>query len=131
MANSFHSFHYHLLHFHVVSVHEAEHVDAGGLVKVDLGVAADGFGADDAAHHVDDLQGGFTHVVDGPAAAVEVGEVGCGVVFFHAVGVEHQAEAVGIVGGAGFEAVARGGEQVDVGAGHVVDEVEVAGFRRP
>ena len=50
MAIRLQSFHHHLLHLNIVSIHEAEHVDAGGLVEVDFGVAADGFGAEHAAH---------------------------------------------------------------------------------
>ena len=112
------------MHFHVVAVDEAEHVDAGGLVEVDGGVAVDGLAADEASHDVDDLQGGFTQVADGPVGAVEVGE-GLGGLFVGAVALEHQAEAVGVVACAGLEGVARGLEQVDVHAGHIVDEVEV------
>ena len=95
------------------------------MVEVDRGVAVDGLGADHAAHHIDDLQGGFTHVADHPFAAVEVGEGLVAVLGRAVVGAEHQAEARFIVRGLRVEGVARGGQQVDVGTGHVVDEVEV------
>ena len=73
--------------FHAVAVHEAEHVDAGRLVEADGGVAVDGLAADGAAGDVDDLQGGFTQVADGPAAAVILSE-GLGVLFVGAVSAE-------------------------------------------
>ena len=110
--------------FHVVAVDQAQHVDAGGLVEADGGVAVDGLAADDAAGDVDHLQGGVAGVADGPAAAVEEGE-GLGGLFVDAVGAKHQAEAARVVVGASLEGVVRGGEQVDVGAGHIIDEVEV------
>ncbi len=47
--------HNHLLDFHVVAVDQAQHVDTGGLVEADGGVAVDGLAADDAAGDVDHL----------------------------------------------------------------------------
>ena len=123
MAKSLYSFHKHLLRLHVIAVHQAHHIDTGGeAIGAEGNVAVDGLAADHATRHVDHLQGSVTHVADHPFAAVEEGEVA---VFLKSVGIEHEAEAVGIVGRVGLEAVARSGKQVDVGASHVVDEVEV------
>ena len=120
--------HHHFLHHDILAIDEAEHIDACGLVDVDVGIAADGLAAEHTAHHVDDLQGGVATIVDNPFAAVEEGEGLIGIVFFDAGGVEHQAEAAFVVVGVGLEGVARVGQQVDVDAGLVVDEVEVSHF---
>ena len=117
--------HHNLLGLDVVAVDEAEHIDSGGGVDLGGGVAVDGLGAEHAAGHIDNLQGGFTFVVDGPIVTIEEGEVVGVLLVDAAVGAEHEAEAAGVVGDLSLEAVARVGNQVDVGAGHVVDEVEV------
>ena len=68
----------------VVAVGELEHVGARSGIDGDMGGAVDGFSADDATGHVDDLQGGFALVVHRPVEAVVEGEIGvlvdaCGV----------------------------------------------------
>ena len=115
----------HFLRLHAVAIHKAQHVDARGLVEADVDVAIDGLAADHAASDVDHLQSGFAIIVDHPFATVEVGER-FDVVLIHVVaGGVDEFEAVGIVGRAGCEGVARVGQQVDIGASKVVDEVEV------
>ena len=111
------------MNFHVIAVEEAYHINARHLVDAYRGIAFKGDVLHNAAHHVDNLQGGFTNVADLPFAAVEVGKVG--IVFDVVVSVKHQAEARSVVAGGSLEGVARGLEQVDIGAGHIVDEVEV------
>ena len=110
---------------HTVCADEAEHVDARGGVDGLAGVAADGFAAQDAAREVDDLQGGLARVADDPLAAVEVGEGVAGFVLGDGARAKHQAETALVVAGGGVEGVARCGQQVNVVARHVVDEVEV------
>ena len=78
-------------------------------------------GGEDMAKHVDDLDDAIS-VDDDIAVGVDEGEV---IVAFSASG-EHQLEAAGIIRHFGFEGVALGFEQVDVVAGEVVDQVEVA-----
>ena len=63
--------------------------------------------------------------VDDELAVADEGEVLIHVVIA-AVGAEHQLEAAGIVRRLGAEGVARGLEQVNIVAGEVVDEVQVA-----
>ena len=68
-----------------------------------------------------------TLTVDDEVAVADEGEgVVCASVAFG----EHQLEAAGVVVGLGLECVARGGEQVDVGTGQVVDQTE-NGKRNP
>ena len=68
------------------------------------------------------MKHGFAIVLDDPVAAIVEGEG-----FFKAFGGGiNQLEAVGVVVVSGVESIARGGEQVDVVAGHVVNQVEVA-----
>ncbi len=64
---------------------------------------------------IEDLEGAFA--VDDEFTVADEGEVVVGSV----AGGEDQLEAALIVGGLGFEAVARGLEQIDVGTGQVVD----------
>ena len=109
---------------HVVAIDEADHVDARSGVDVEVGAAVDAFAADDAAVDIHHLNVSVAFVVDDEAAVAIEGEVIVGV-----TGGEHEFEAAGIVGRAGLEAVARVAEQVDVVAGHVVDEVEVRAQR--
>lgn len=46
---------HHLLHLHVVAIDEAEHVDAGGLVEMDFGIAVESLAIEHTAHHIDHL----------------------------------------------------------------------------
>ena len=88
--------------------------------------AVDGFAAEDATVEVDDLQGGLAFVADDPAAIAEerktrfVGALAC------TVSNEHQFEAAFVVGCEGVEGVARVGEQVNIIACLVIDEVEIS-----
>ena len=116
-----HLSHYYLLYFDVFAVHEADHIYAGGGVEGSAASAVDGLAAEEATREVDDLQGGLAVVVDDELAVAEEGEaVAFGLV---AVGAKHQAEAALKVCRLGFEAVARGGQQVDVGIGHIINKV--------
>ena len=69
-------FYNHLLGLDIVAVGELEHVGARSGIDGDMGGAVDGFSADDAAGHVDDLQIGFALVVHRPVEAVVEGEIG-------------------------------------------------------
>ena len=77
--------------------------------------------ADHAAGDVVHLNGAALAVDDDLAIADEGEVVAIGV-----TGAEDQAEAAGVVGGVGFEGVARGSEQVNIVASEVIDKVEVA-----
>ena len=117
--------HYHLLRLHIISVHEAHDVHACAEVVGRKGdVAVDGLADDDAARHVDHLQGGLTDVADAPFAAVEESE-GLIAILVSAVRAEDELEARGVVRCLGLEAVARFNEQVDIGTGHIINKVEV------
>ena len=117
-----HLSHDHLLDLHVVAVDEAQHVDTRSGVHVHVGATVDALALQDAACDVDHLQRGVAFVVDDEAAVAEEGER---VAIAVTRGI-HQLEAAGVVGRLRLEAVARGLEQVDVGASEVVDEVQVS-----
>ena len=96
--------------------------------RIDADAAVDGLAADDAAQHVDDLQGGFALVANDELAVAEEGEGLIATVCIPVGGNEHQLEAALVVRRLGIEGVARRGQQVYIGAGHVIDEVEVVHF---
>ncbi len=115
----------HLLDLHVVAVDESDHVDARSVVDLALIAATEGLAADDVAEDVNHLDGGLT--LDAKDAEVAAGVDEAEAVAFGArAGGKHQLEAALVVGGAGVEAVARAGEQVDIFACEVVDEMQVA-----
>ena len=99
---------------------ESQHIHTGSGIQFDAADTVDLLGDDDAAHHVDDLEGALT--VDDDVAVAHEGKVAA---VAGVAGGEHQAEAAGVVVGVGFEAVTRVGQQVNIGAGQVVDEVQV------
>ena len=109
---------------HVVAVDEAEHVDTRSSLNADAGGAVDVFALHDATSHVDQLQHGVAFVADDDFAVAEEGEF-VTVLFDTGEASEHQGEAGGVVVHSGVEAVARVSQQVDIGTGHIVDEVEV------
>ena len=115
------------LSLHIVSVDDSQNINSG-----DQSARADAVGAlvggEHAASEVDDLQhavAGYTSEDD--LSVADEGEV---IVPFTAevgvVGHEHQAEAAFVVVIACCEGVARRLQQVHVGAGEVVDEVQIA-----
>ena len=87
----------------LIVIKESQYIDSVGFLNGDAGFAVDGPAAEDAAGEVDDLEDGFSFVVDDPFAAVEGGEV-VGV----AIGVEHQEEAAFVIAGARLEGIVRG-----------------------
>ncbi len=103
----------------IAAVGEAEHIDAVG--EAVGGDAADHVGAaDHAASDIEHLECAIA--VDDDVAVADEGEVIAHVF----AGCEDEFEAGGVVGGVGVEGVGRVGEEVNVVAGAVVNEVEVA-----
>ena len=108
-----------------VAVQEAEHIDTSRDIEGFAARTVDSLAAQDASREVNDLQGGLAVVADDELAIAKEGEA---VIIAVAASGKHQLETALIVGRASLEGVARGGEQVYVGAGQVVDEVQVVHF---
>ena len=77
----------------------------------------------DVAQHVDDLEDAFA--VDDELSVADEGKVVITVLVVFIIRGKHQLETALVVRDLALEGVARSGEEVDVGASEVVDEVEI------
>ena len=120
----FNLFHHDLLGLDVVALDELEHIDTVAEVELFVVAAVEAFGAEGTSGDIHDFEGSLSFdAKDLQAVVADESEV---VAIDAVAGGEDQFEARSVVGGLSVEAVARVVEEVDIVAGEVVDEVEVA-----
>ena len=110
-----------LLGLHVVAIDEAEDIYASDSWQLTVG-SWQLLGEELVTEGVEDLERAFA--VDNELSVADEGKVVIVVlvVFIHP---EHQLETALVVRDLAVEGVARSGEEVNVGAGEVIDEVEI------